>query len=141
MPIFVYTPDFEVVRNFYDKIKVMLPKDYKGWVGVRLHRTGNPLALEVLGEEIPDKELPPMVWFEVDADHDPKVGWDKVETDFDVPWIRPSDFHRYRDDVMTFYHAEDLLEPRAEDIIESDEPDKELLRKATFDHADVLAKT
>jgi hypothetical protein len=53
--------------------------------------------------------------------------------------VRPADFHRYREDVMSFYHAEDLLEARAEEILNAEAPDKELLRKATFDHAGVLA--
>lgn len=138
MPIFVYTPDWEVVRKFYDRIKPMLPSGYGGWAGVRLHRTGNPLALEILGDEIPDKELPPMVAFEVEKG-EPKAGWDKIKTEFDVPWVRASDFHRYREDVMSFYHAEDLLEARAEDILKAESPEKDLLRKATFDHAGVLA--
>ncbi len=139
MPIFVYTPDWEVVKAFYEKIKGTLPAGYSGWAGVRLHRTGNPLSLEILGSEIPDVELPPMVAFEVE-DGEPKEGWARVETQFDVPWLRPSDFHRYRDDVMSFYHAEDLLEARAEEILESEAPEQELLRKATYDHANVLAK-
>lgn len=137
MPIFVYTPDWEVVRTFYDKIKGMIPENYTGWAGVRLHRTGNPLSLEILGPNVPEKELPPMVWFEVE-NREPKPGWDKLETDFDVPWVQSSDFHRYRQDVMSFYHAEDLLEPRAEEILEADEPDADLLRKSTFDHAEIL---
>lgn len=138
MPLKVYSPDWDAVKAFYDKIKVMLPPGYTGWAGIRLHRTGNPLALEILGEEIPGKDLPPMAAFEV-VKGEPKQSWERIATQFDVPWVRPSDFHRYREDVMTFYHAEDLLEARAEEILKSDAPERELLRKATFDHARVLA--
>lgn len=139
MPLKVYEPDWDVVRKFYDRMKGMLPPGYKGWAGVRLHRTGNPLTLEILGEKIPETDLPPMVWFEV-AGGEPKDSWDRLATQHEVPWVRPSDFHRYRDDVMTFYHAEDLLEARAEEILTAEEtPGKETLRKATFDHAGVLA--
>jgi hypothetical protein len=140
MPLKVYTPDWDAIRAFYSKIRTMLPPDYTGWVGVRLHRTGNPLALEILGPEIPEKDLPPMAAFEV-VKGEPKLPWEKLATEFEVPWVRPSDFHRYRGDVMTFYHAEDLLEARAEEILKSEAPDRELLRKATFDHAGVLAAT
>lgn len=138
MPIFTYTPQWDVVQKFYNKIKGMLPAGYSGWAGVRLHRTGNPLALEILGAEVPEKELPPMVVFEVEKG-EPKLSWEKLQTEFDVPWQRPSDFHRFRQDVMSFYHAEDLMEARAEEILGAEAPERDLLRKATFDHAGVLA--
>jgi hypothetical protein len=140
MPLKVYTPEWDAISAFYGKMKGMLPPNYSGWLGIRMHRTGNPLTLEILGEEIPEKDLPPVVAFEVEKG-EPKLSWEKLATEFEVPWVRPSDFHRYRDDVMTFYHAEDLLEPRAVEILQSDAPDRELLRKATIDHAGVLTGT
>lgn len=139
MPIFTYTPEWDRVRTFYSKVRRVLPANFTGLAGIRLHRTGNPLSLEILGEEAPDKPLPPMV---VIPHKDGKMtrSWSDLEVDFDVPWVREADFHRYRDDVMTFYHAEDLLEPTAEQILQEETPDEELLRKATFNHIGIFER-
>lgn len=133
MPLSVYNPIWDATREFYERMQPVIPNDFTGLVGIRLHRTGNPLTLELLGESLPDKPLYPMVTVEV-KDGEMAGDWDALEADFDVPWPRESDFHRYRDDVMTFYHAEDALEECSEKILSEDVADEELLRSALVEH-------
>lgn len=133
MPLFVYKPIWDAARQLFEKMQPVIPSDFTGMVGIRLHRTGNPLTLELLGEGFPEKPLYPMVTLQLENGE--MIGdWDTLEADFDVPWPRESDFHRYRDDVMTFYHGEDALEECSEKILSEADPGEELLRAGLVDH-------
>ncbi|MBI1785817.1 hypothetical protein HYR69_11790 [Candidatus Sumerlaeota bacterium] len=138
MPMFTYTPKWDRVRAFYEKFRPYLPPEYTGLLGIRLHRTGFPLSVELFGKSLPDKPLFPMVLLELNGGKITR-SWGDIEEKFDVPWARESDHHAMRDDIMKFYHAEDLLEARAEQILLSDPPDEALIKKSLFDHAYVLA--
>lgn len=138
MPMFTYTPQWEPLGAFVAKMKKLLPAGYTGLAGVRLHRTGYPLTLEPFGASLPDKPLYPMALLQFKGG-ELEIPLAKVENDFEVPWLRKADFDRFRDDVMTFYMAEDLLEGRAEEILKADAPDEALMRKNFVDHASVPA--
>lgn len=138
MPIWTYTPLWDAVRSFYEKFEDLLPPRFTGLAGIRLHRTGNPLTFEIFGRALPEKTLYPLLLLEIENGKLVK-GWDKLENDFDIPWVKPEDFHVYRTDVMALYHADDLLEPAAEAILKEARPSEEMLRKALVDHAGVLA--
>jgi len=132
MPIFTYTPQWDALKNFYERVKAKVPKGYSGLAGIRLHRTGYPLTLELFGGAVPDKPLYPVALFRIEKG-EPTVDWEKQATDFDIPWVKDSDHHLYRENVMRFYHAEDILEARAYKIL-NDAPDAELIEKAIVDH-------
>lgn len=137
MPMFTYTPKWEAIPAFFDRMKGLLPEGYSGLVGIRLHRTGNPLALEIFGAELPNKPLYPLLTFRVEKGK-PTESWERLETDFDVPWVKASDSHLFRLNVMSFYHAEDLLEPRAEAVL-AGEADPDAARKCLIDHREAFA--
>lgn len=138
MPIVTYVPNWEAMKKFFAKFEPHVPGDYTGLVGIRLHRTGFPLTMELFGPELPERPLYPMVLVEMKNGELAK-SWDWIADQYDVPWARPEDFHRYRVDVMSNYHAEDLLEPRAEEILNSEHPDAETIKKALIDGAGVPA--
>lgn len=138
MPLFAYTPHWEALKAFFAKFEPLIPAGYSGLVGIRLHRTGNPLTLELLGSELPDVPLYPMVLLEL-RDGELARSWEAVQDHYEVPWVRQDDFHRYRVDVMSQYHAEDLLEARAEEILKSDKPDEGLLKKALVHRLEAAA--
>ena len=133
MPINTYLPQWDEMKKFHAKFSPLIPSDYSGWIGIRLHRTGFPLTLEIFGPELPEHPLYPMVLLKCE-NGELNPDWDQAEMDFDVPWIKEADFHAYRDDVMTFYHAEDHLEPASEEVMNADSPSEELLRKAFVVH-------
>lgn len=139
MPMFTYTPKWETVGVFLKKMKPVLPPGYTGLAAIRLHRTGHPLALEIFPKGIPKKPLYPVVLLEF-KNGELVRDLAKLEEAFDVPWTKIEDYNRFRDDVMWFYMAEDILEPRAEEIIKSENPDETLLRKNFVDHEAVLAE-
>lgn len=133
MPIFTYTPQWDALKKFYERVSVKIPKGYSGLAGIRLHRTGYPLTLELFGGALPDKPLYPLAMFRIEKG-DPVPDWEKQETDFDVPWVKDSDHHAYRLNVMHYYHVEDILEARAYKIL-NEAPEPELIEKAIVDHA------
>ena len=138
MPIWTYTGRWDEIRDFYSKLRPLIPADYTGLAAIRLHRTGAPLTFEVFGSELPEESLPPLLLLEL-QDGELTRDWERIELDYDTPWAREDDFHAYRDEVMAFYHAEDALELTAEAILQADEPEEQLLRKALIDHAQVLS--
>jgi len=139
MPMFTYMPQWEAVVTFFHKFEPYIPKGYTGWAGIRLHRTGNPLTFELFGKELPTKPLYPVVAFELKNGEMVK-DWAKLEIDFDVPWVKTEDYDRLRNDVMTFYHTEDLLEARGETVLKEEHPAEEIMRKALIDHTQALAE-
>jgi hypothetical protein len=134
MPIFTYTPQWDAIQAFYSKFEKLIPETYEGFIAIRLHRTGNPLTLEFFGPNRPEDVLYPIILLEL-RNGDLIASWDKIKDAFDVPWTSDQAFHRYRNDVMRFYHAEDLLEPAAEVVLAEKRPSEETLRKAIVDHA------
>ncbi len=138
MPMFTYTPRWEEVRAFFEKFESLIPKDYSGLAAIRLHRTGYPISVELYGKSLPEAAIPPVVLFEL-KNGEPTRSWDEIQDKYDVPWARESDHHQFRSAIMDPYHAEDILEARAEEILKSSPPDPALLRKSLFDHALVLA--
>lgn len=133
MPMFTYAPQWDTLRTFFDRMRRVLPSGYTGLAGIRLHRTGHPLTLELFGDRLPDKPLYPLALFKM-RDGRLVETWDRLENDFDVPWVKSADSHRFRLNVMEFYHAEDLLEPRAEEILKNPVVDEETLRKSLVYH-------
>lgn len=129
MPIQTYSPRWDDIADFFEKVSPCLPEGYTGLIAVRLHRTGFPLTIEPLGSEVPDRELYPLALIEL-RDGEPTRTWEQLETDFEVPWVSERDFHAFRNDVMPFFHAEDHLEPVAEQILREDRPDAALLARA-----------
>jgi hypothetical protein len=140
MPIVAYTPQWEAIKAFISKLESHLPEEYTGLMGIRLHRTGYPLTIELFGAELPERDLYPMALVEM-KDGEPAKGWDYVQNQYEVPWARPSDFHRYRVNVMENYHAEDLLEARAEQILNDPKADPELLRKAIVENVELAGRS
>ena len=138
MPIFTYSPHWEAVKNFYSKVCPVLPSAYTGLVGVRLHRTGNPLRLAVFGSKLPNSVPFPVVVIELKAGALVR-GWDALETNFEVPWISREDFFHYSKNVMAFYQEEDKLEAVAEEILATDTPEEALLKQAVADTSAVPA--
>ncbi|GEM_PF-5400895 len=136
--MFTYTPQWDAVRSFFDKVRAQVPEDYRGWAGIRLHRTGFPLLLVLFGSEVPEETLFPMVLLEFD-DGQLKRNWTEIQDGFDVPWVKLSDFSAFCKDVMAYYHAEDLLEPTAIAILDSPTPDAKALKAAVTDVAGALA--
>jgi hypothetical protein len=65
----------------------------------------------------------------------PTQGWSRLAEQFDVPWVRESDQDQLRTDVMTFYHIEDILEPRAEAVLNANDVSPELAQRVIIDHA------
>lgn len=137
--MFTYTPNWEAVENFFEKLKSHLPARYSGLAGIRLHRTGNPLRLELFGKTLPEKPLYPLALFEI-KEGEPTKDWKEIAVAYDVPWVKEADFHRYRNDVMEFYHAEDLLEPRAEEVLKGAKLEEALLGKVLVNHAEALVE-
>lgn len=138
MPMFTYAPKWDRIEEFFNRVSEALPENYTGFVGVRLHRTGNPLRLEILGSQIPDRELFPMAVIEL-KQGEPTRSWRDLEIDFDVPWVTQRDFDGYRNNVMAYYHMEDVLEPAAEKVLAGDPPSREEIRAVIYDHAGALA--
>lgn len=129
MPIVTYSPHWEAVKDFYGKLSSLLPSRYTGLVGIRLHRTGHPLQLALMGSELPDSPLFPMVLFELENGQ-LALDWDALATNFRVPWVSEDDFFRYSKNVMAFYQEEDKLEPVAEEILAAEAPEEDLLKQA-----------
>lgn len=138
MPLQTYTPKWDDIADFFEKVSPCLPEGYSGLIAVRLHRTGFPLCVEVLGSEVPDRPLYPLALIEL-RDGEPTRTWEQLETDFDVPWVSERDFHAFRNDVMPFFHAEDNLEPVAEEILNTDRPAPELVARAVLGAATAAA--
>lgn len=138
MPMFTYTPNWEAVRNFFGKMERFIPTGYTGFAAIRLHRTGNPLGLEILGPELPERTLYPLILLEFKSGK-MVMDWPRLQDQHEVPWARPSDFHAFRVDVMSAYHAEDLLEANAEEILKTGSPSEEMLKKSLIDGAAVTA--
>jgi hypothetical protein len=132
MPMFTYDAQWDPIRAFFDKCRPRAPSVYSGRIGIRLHRTGHPLTLELFGPELPEEPLPPMLHLQMDRGELTR-SWDDLEVAYDVPWAKEEDFHAYRDDVMKFYHEEDALEPAAEAVLESDAPTAEQLARVVVD--------
>ena len=86
MPISTYIPQWEPVWKFYAKFESIIPEDYTGLLGIRLHRTGHPLTLEFFGPEIPNKTLYPILVLEL-RNGDLVRSKEKIETEFDAPWV------------------------------------------------------
>lgn len=137
MPMRTYDPNWDAIKTWWRRFQPMLPAGYTGLVGVRLHRVGYPLTFEVFGAALPDKPLYPMLVLEVKNGALLKT-WDAIELAFDVPWVSQRDYDALRIDTMSFYHAEDLIEPRAEAILSGEATDEDTLRKSIVDHADVF---
>lgn len=137
MPMFTYTPAWDAIKTWYERFEGLIPENYTGLIGIRLHRTGQPLSFEFMGKTLPDEPVYPMLVIKMSGG-ELSEDWDKIQDRFDVPWPRESDFHYHRDEVMRMYHAEDLLEPAAEAILENERPNQDLLKAALIDQGDAV---
>ncbi len=129
MPQNVYDPQWDVIKKFYDRMSPVLPADYTGLLGIRLHRTGNPVRLALFGSALPDGPLFPVALIEL-SNGERVEDWDTLETEFSVPWVNEDDFLRYCKDVMAYYQEEDKLEPLALEILADEPPEEEVLKQA-----------
>lgn len=132
MPMITYSPAWDAIKTWYERFEDLIPENYAGLIGIRLHRTGQPLSFEFMGKALPDEPVYPMLVLKM-SDGELSEDWDKIQDHFAVPWPRESDFHHHRDEVMRMYHSEDLLEPAAEAILENERPDRDLLKAALID--------
>ncbi len=132
MPMWTYDPNWDAIREFFAKFESLIPEGYSGRLGIRMHRTGHPISLEMFGSDFPASPLAPMVVLEL-VDGEVSPGWDSLIEKYEVPWAREDDFHHFRDRVMEHYHFEDLAESTAEAIAAEATPGADLLTKAFFD--------
>lgn len=135
MPIFAYDAQWDPIKDFFAKCRGGLPPGYTGLAAIRLHRTGHPLTLELLGGAPPERPLYPLLMLKLDNGELTR-DWDDLEVEFDSPFVKEADFHDYRADVMKFYHEEDALEQAAQRVIESDDPGEAALSRVIVDRAD-----
>lgn len=138
MPIFAYDAQWDPIQDFFAKCRGALPAGYSGLAAIRLHRTGHPLTLELLGPAPPEDPLYPLLMLKIE-DGELTRDWESLEADFDSPFVKDADFHEYRENVMRFYHEEDALETAAQRVLESDDPSEEALRSVIVDRASAPA--